>query len=92
MAVRFSSVCDGDLADGLAGDERAGALPAGQALRDAQHQPPVDQDAERCRHRDQHPLLHLAKGHEIEPGALLEARQHLRQPSRFSWDTADTIG
>ena len=72
-----------DLADRLAGDERAGALPAGQALGDAQHQPPVDQDAQRRRNRDQHPLLHLAERHEIEAGALLVARQHLRQPSRL---------
>ena len=47
----FSSVCDATWPIDLAGDQRARVPLARQPLGDAQHQPPVDHDAQLGRHR-----------------------------------------
>ena len=70
----------GDLAQALAGDQRlARALRAGQRLRDAHHEAPVEHDAQRRRAGGHDRLLHLAEGDEQQAGAELVAGEDARQ-------------
>ena len=55
------------LANDLAGDERAGAMRAGDRLGNPHHQPAIDDHAKRRRDGEHDLLLNLAERHEEEP-------------------------
>src|SRR3989454_12353917 len=56
----------GHLPEAVARDQRLGARPARQRLRDAEHHASVEDDAERASHGGHDLPLHLAERHQVE--------------------------
>ncbi len=74
----------GHLPQALAGDEGERARVAGQALRDADHQPAVDHDAERRRHRQHDFPLDLTEGHDEQARVVLPLGQPRHELARLA--------
>jgi 3-deoxy-7-phosphoheptulonate synthase len=62
----------GHLAEGVAGDQRAGVQPGRERFGRPEHQPPLRHYLEPARSRGGEGLLRLAERHHVQPGAALE--------------------
>ena len=83
VTAMFSSVCEATCPTTSPGDQPVGADVRGHAVRDAQHQAPIDDHPHRARHRERDLALDLAERHEQQPGAQLEAAEMLHQLARL---------
>ena len=81
--ARFSSVCDATCPTTSPVTSACARALLRDPLGDAQHQPAVDHDAHRRRHRQQHLLLDFAERHQIETRPVLPARQQRHQLARL---------
>ena len=68
-----------DLREALAGNERGNALLPRQRLRDAHHEPAIQQHPVRRRHIHDDALLHTGEGHEEKLGVVLVAGEDFAQ-------------
>ena len=76
MVAMFSSVCDATWPMTSPVTSAPACAVCAIASRNAQHQPPIDDHAQRGRHGEHHLLLNFAEGHHVQARELLIARQH----------------